>query len=144
MTHKCCYLPFLLGCSFFWSKVWELWPKTKWDFLLYAFISITQKLCRCEALLWDMILKCASKACSPLFPSCFTRIWLSFSYSLMWGENVWCGLDWIKKTEYFHFSFFQYYEMSYGLNIEMHKQVCSPLIPVHTISESQRIRALCV
>uniref|UniRef100_A0A673LKG1 Protein groucho-2 n=1 Tax=Sinocyclocheilus rhinocerous TaxID=307959 RepID=A0A673LKG1_9TELE len=29
----------------------------------------------------------------------------------------------------FHFSFFQYYEMSYGLNIEMHKQVCSPLIP---------------
>uniref|UniRef100_A0A671ST88 Protein groucho-2-like n=1 Tax=Sinocyclocheilus anshuiensis TaxID=1608454 RepID=A0A671ST88_9TELE len=37
-----------------------------------------------------------------------------------------------------------YYEMSYGLNIEMHKQVCSPLIPVHTISESQRIRVLCV
>lgn len=23
----------------------------------------------------------------------------------------------------------QYYEMSYGLNIEMHKQVCEPLIP---------------
>uniref|UniRef100_A0A671SRP9 Protein groucho-2-like n=1 Tax=Sinocyclocheilus anshuiensis TaxID=1608454 RepID=A0A671SRP9_9TELE len=27
------------------------------------------------------------------------------------------------------FQFLQYYEMSYGLNIEMHKQVCSPLIP---------------
>lgn len=37
-----------------------------------------------------------------------------------------------KRIFYFIFSvvFFspQYYEMSYGLNIEMHKQVCEPLI----------------
>lgn len=42
-----------------------------------------KKLCRNERLFWDMMLKCAAKACSPLFPSCFTRIWLSFLYSLM-------------------------------------------------------------